>query len=136
MHWNSNIFKFRNLLKSKENELIKAIAQNFNITTKQDIKIIIDHYQNLAILDIKKSEYLKFLVTFITLLPIILKDIFGINIGIELSYKYIIGFLIIFTIMYFSYKQTASLLKILKGEENLYSNLESCFTEYYLMFQD
>lgn len=130
-----NISHYREYVKEKDNKLGRKIVKKLNIRTKNDLKLVIEHYRELSNVTVKKLGYVNFLGLVITL-AVAFKDVTGLSFSsLESSITYLLSIIIFFTIIYFSYIQVANLCKLLKGEDNLYKNLEEILTEIYLNFK-
>lgn len=93
--------------------------------------IVIDHYRELSNLKIKNSGYWSALALVATLF-VAFKDVTEFTFeSLEYSFLFLFSAIIIFTVLYFCYKQIEDLYEILKGRKSIYNNIEIAFTELY-----
>lgn len=130
-----NLMRYRQYLNQEESKLIVKIAKSENIKTKAGLTIVINHYRELSNLKIKSSGYWNALALVITLF-VAFKDVTELTFeSLEQSFVFLFSIMMIFTILYFCYKQIEDLIDIFKGRKNIYNNLEEAFIELYFKKQ-
>ncbi len=120
-------------LQSEINQQEISIIREFLISNKmyreKNIINIICHYRNLVVQKNNDNNFLSIISLIITvIIPFINKD--GINVKmLSLVLPYFFSLLIVFGIIYWSYRQIFTLTKSLKGELRMYERLEEIFSE-------
>lgn len=120
---------YRNFIHDYDQKLIEQILQDENITKKDEVKIIIEHYKY-------KANNEKLDLNFWTIFSIILVVFFEITNRLDVSIEQVLAYLIItivlFVIYYFCVKHLIDFVSIIQKRKQLYSNLEERITELYI----
>lgn len=120
---------YKNFIHDYDQKLIEQILQDENIITKDEVKIIIEHYKD-------KSNNEKLDLNFWTIFSIILVVFFEIinrlDVSIEQVLAYLIITIVLFVIYYFCVKQLIDFVSIIQKRKQLYSSLEEKITELYI----
>lgn len=132
LKFNKNINLYKKYLKNTEKILIKKILSNIEITKKEDIKIIIDHYRGLSAEQKQHNNYIS-IIAFIVAVFSEFKDIFK-DQGIEEINILSLFVTLLFStsLLYFCFKCIIYIIDVLSGNKDLYKNLEELITEEYL----
>ena len=116
-------------IKDQELNLFRKYVKDNNIYNKESLKNIVEHYRLINVSKTKSNNFLTILSILISILiPFLNRDNFEIN-NISITISYIIGIILLYGMIYWSYKQTYSLTKSLSGEDGMYERLEEIFSE-------
>ena len=100
-----------------------------NLYNEKNVINIINHYRNLIIPKNRGNNFWTIASLIITLIiPFINKDGFNIEL-LNSVLPYFLSLIIVFGIIYLSYKEIFTLTKSLKGELRIYERLEEIFSE-------
>lgn len=126
---NSENYCVSDAIKEQELNLFRDYVKNNNIYSRESLKNIIEHYRLINVSKLKSNNFLTILSIMISvLISFFDKNNFNINNTVTI-FLYIIGIVLLYTMIYWSYKQVYSLTKSLKGEEGMYERLEEIFSE-------
>lgn len=120
------------IIKNTENKLFKDYSKKNNLYNEKSLLCIIEHYRNLIKTRVVSGNLLAILSIIVpVLLAFYTKDGFDFN-GLASALPYIIFFVIIIILLYFSYSQLIEMKKFLKGEDGMIERLEEIFSEIYI----
>lgn len=120
------------IIKNTENKLFKDYSLENNLYNEKSLLCIIEHYRNLIKTRVVSGNLLAILSIIVpVLLAFYTKDGFDFN-GLASALQYIIFFVIIIILLYFSYSQLIEMKKFLKGEDGMIERLEEIFSEIYI----
>ena len=120
---------YRNFIHDYDQKLIEQILQDENITKKDEVKIIIEHYKDKA--NNEKLD-LNFWTIFSIILVVFFEIINRLDISIEQVLAYLIITIVLFVIYYFCVKQLIDFVSNIQKRKQLYSSLEEKITELYV----
>ena len=122
------------LIYEKERQLFIDYLKNKKIYNKETLECIINHYRSYIKTKIVGDNFWAIIAIVISIvLAFVTKEGFDIKM-FEKSIPYLIGFVAIAIIIYHAIKGFAEIKKFFKGEDGLYENLESIFSELYIEF--
>lgn len=120
------------IIKNTENKLFKDYSIKNNLYNEKSLLCIIEHYRNQIKSKVVSGNLLAILSIIVpVLLAFYTKDGFDFN-GLASALPYIIFFVIIIILLYFSYSQLIEMKKFLKGEDGMIERLEEIFSEIYI----
>lgn len=120
------------IIKNSENKLFKDYTIKNNLYNEKSLLCIIEHYRNLIKTKVVSGNLLAILSIIVpVLLAFYTKDGFDFN-ELASALPYIIFFVIIIILLYFSYSQLIEMKKFLKGEDCMIERLEEIFSEIYI----
>lgn len=120
------------IIKNSENKLFKDYSIKNNLYNEKSLLCIIEHYRNLIKTKVVSGNLLAILSIIVpVLLAFYTKDGFDFN-ELASALPYIIFFVIIIILLYFSYSQLIEMKKFLKGEDCMIERLEEIFSEIYI----
>lgn len=120
------------IIKNTENKLFKDYSIKNNLYNEKSLLCIIEHYRNLIKTKVVSGNLLAILSIIVpVLLAFYTKDGFDFN-GLASALPYIIFFVIIIILLYFSYSQLIEMKKFLKGEDGMIERLEEIFSEIFI----
>lgn len=129
---NNNDISLPLIIKNTENKLFKDYSIKNNLYNEKSLLCIIEHYRNLIKTKVVSGNLLAILSIIVpVLLAFYTKDGFDFN-GLASALPYIIFFVIIIILLYFSYSQLIEMEKFLKGEDGMIERLEEIFSEIYI----
>ena len=129
--WNikRTFLDYREYIHNYDQKIIDRILLEENITKKDEVKIIIEHYKDKA-----NNVHVDF--NFWTLVSILIVIIFEVinrlDISIEQVLAYLIITIVLFAIYYFYSKQFVDFISVIRKKKQLYSSLEEKITELYI----
>ena len=122
------------LIQRKEKQLFIDYLNSKNIYNKETIEFIVNHYRAHIKSKIVGDNFWAIIAIVISIvLAFITKEGFDIKL-FEKSLPYLISFVALAIIIYHSVKGFMEIKKFFKGEDGIYENLESIFSELYVEF--
>lgn len=116
-------------INNQEIVIMRNYLINNNLYDEKNIINIINHYRNLIMPKNKSNNFWAIISLIITLIiPFISEDGFDIEL-LSTVLPYFVSLLVVFGMLYFSYKEIFTLTKSLKGELRMYERLEEIFSE-------
>ena len=120
------------IIRNKEHEMFKDYSIKNNLYNEKSLLCIIEHYRSLIKPKIVGGNLLAILsIALPLLLSFYSKDGFDFK-SLATALPYILSFIIIIIILYFSYNQFIEAKKFLKGEDGMAERLEEIFSELYI----
>lgn len=131
----NNISKFKEISKKEEKKLIVSILEDIKVKTRNDIKLIIEHYRSL---NFEKGHSNNFWTIVAIIFAVLTPFVNSKGINLDSLAVALPTFLSVFFIIFISnvmYNSVISFARIISGKEQLYIRLEEMFTEIYINYE-
>ena len=120
------------IIRNSEIELFKDYFIKKDLYNERSLLCIIDHYRSITKIKIAGGNLLAILsLVFPIVLSFYTKDGFDFN-GLTNALPYLIMFIILIIIMYFSFNKLIEMKKLLKGEDGMIDRIEEILSELYI----